>query len=41
VLAALPTPQSLANADGISEAPVAVAAASRTPYAPRGPPPTA
>jgi len=41
VLAALPAPQSLADADGIAESTVALAAASRTPYAPRGPPPTA
>lgn len=41
VLAALPAPQSLGDADGIAESTVAFAAVSRTPYAPRGPPPTA
>jgi DUF2946 family protein len=41
VLAVLPTPQSLADADGIAASPVAFAGVTHSPYAPRGPPPTA
>jgi Protein of unknown function (DUF2946) len=41
VLAVLPTPRSMSASAEIAEAPLPLTATSRTPYAPRGPPPAA